>query len=86
LLKRNPKYRLRLKPELLKRPTLTAEQDRVWRMVEEAGTPEGAAQSLFARLAALEAAVAEVSESIEEAPADAGAEPCSGDTESASEP
>lgn len=46
------------KQRLLQRPTLTKEQDGVWRMIEKSGSPQAAAQDLVSRLVALEEAVA----------------------------
>jgi len=50
--------RFRLQKDLLQRPTMTPEQEAVWKMVEKAGSPQAAAQDLVSRLVALEEAVA----------------------------
>ncbi len=60
----------------LHRPSLTDEQDRLWRMVEKTGSPQGAAQDLFSRLAALEEQVAEWEQAaLTEEPSPAANEP-----------
>lgn len=70
------------KQNLLRRPSLTDEQNRVWNLVEKTGTPQGAANDLVSRLLQLEAQV----EAWEQAEAAAAADEPETDSETAAEP
>ena len=59
------------KQNLLRRPSLTDEQNRVWRLVEKTGSPQCAASDLVRRLLEMEAQVA----AWEEPAAETGVEP-----------
>jgi len=62
--------RFRTRHPKLTRPTLTPEQARLLEMVDEAGSPQKAAQGLFQRLADLEARVERAAAAAEAAEAE----------------
>ena len=61
------------KQNLLRRPSLTDEQNRVWSLVEKTGSPQGAASDLVSRLMEMEAQVAAWEQSVSQTePQDTG--------------